>query len=367
MLTIPDTITEMYPNSIYAGNYLNYVFFSRNCNTITSDIFNSGENGAQNGVLFYAPAGVTKLDVDYRNNKISQIYLPKEISVTKNLSKACSKIVYYSKSSVNAPDNVIKVSSNSITASICGTKKITASNSNSKLKDTLHYISMDPGVASVSDKGTITPKHKGTAYLLVFSEVTGAHQLIQVNVKDTTFTKGIFTYRLNYSSTPEVTVISCKPTKSMKTLTIPSFVEYKGKKYTVTQVCAGDYVIDQYNWWTYTAKAGFPRLYDWEKPLISDTNAKGCNITEVVFPSTIKRTVANIGNLAKLKKLVYKGTKAPTCIAMSEQNIKNATVYVPAKALSAFKKTVWKWKVGENEYSANGYFKDSKIKLETYK
>ena len=366
MLTIPDTITKMYPNCIYAGDYLNYVFFSKNCKTITGNIFNSGENGAQNGLLFYVPSAVTKLDGDYSHNKINQIYLPYVINASKNWYKACSEIVYYNKSSVDALDNVIKVSSNRVTVSIGSTKKITASNSNTKLFDILHYISMDPGVASVSDKGVITPKHKGTAYLLVFSEVTGAHQLIQVSVKDTTFTEGIFTYRIDYSSTSEVTVISCKPTKSMKTLTIPSSVQYNGKKYSVTQVCAGDYIIDQYNWHAYTAKAGFPRLYDWEKPLISATNAKNCSITEVVFPSTIKRTVANIGNLTKMKKIVYKGTKAPICIAMSEQNIKKATVYVSAKGLSTYKKTVWKWKEGDNEISSNGYLKESKIKLITY-
>lgn len=249
------------------------------------------------------------------------------------------------------------------------TKKINAADSNSKIKDTIHYISMDPGVAAVSDKGVITPKHKGTAYVLVFSEATGAHQLIQVNVENKTFTQGIFTYRINYSSKPEVTVISCKPAKTMKVLTIPASVVYKGKKYTVTQVCAGDYVIDEYNWqntsYSQLFKSGYLRENDTTVPLISEEDAKGSNITEVIFPSTIKRTTSSLGNLTKLTKIIFKGTTAPSLIALSEQNYNMAALYVPAKALTAYKKTNWKWSSNGVKYSGS-YSKKSIINLKTY-
>jgi hypothetical protein len=163
-----------------------------------------------------------------------------------------------------------------------------------------------------------------------------------------------------------VAVISCEPTKSLKVLNIPASVEYKGKKYTVTQVCAGDYVIDEYNWWGYTSELGFPRVYDTLVPLISDKNAKNSNITEVVFPSTIKRNVASLGNLTKLKKIVFKGTKAPALIAFSDQNYNTAIIYVPSKALTAYKKTTWRKGNYEEFVYYNVYSEKSKIKLKTY-
>lgn len=365
MLTIPDTITEMKEDSIYAGNYLNFVFFSKNCKTISSSIFNSGENGAQNGVLFYVPDGVTEMEGTFNSFHLNKLYLPKGIRAPKNMAKVCEIIVYYKETDSDDLENEIKINSSKLSASIGSTKKINATDSNSKIKDTIHFICMDPSVAEVSDDGVITPKHKGTAYVLVFSEVTGAHQLVQVNVVNTTFKKGTFTYRINYSKKPEVTVISCNPAASVKVLNIPSSVEYNGKKYTVTQVCAGDYVIDEENWWAYTSEAGFPRRYDTVEPFISDKNAKGCNITKIVFPSTIKRTVSNLGHLTKLKKIVFKGTKAPALIAFSEQNYNTATVYMPAKALTAYKKAPWKWTEGEYEYYGS-YKKDSIIKLKSY-
>jgi hypothetical protein len=366
MLTIPDTITEMEKDSIYAGDFLNFVFFSKNCKTISDNIFNSGENGARNGIVIYVPSGVAKLEGTFKTIHINQLYLPKGISVPKNLTKASDKIVYYDKTDSTNLKNTIKISSNKVTAVIGSSLKLNAKNSNNAIKDTIHFAGMDPSIAAVSDLGVITPKHKGTTYILAFSERTGAHQLLQVTVKDATFKKGIFTYRINYSKTLEVTVISVEPSKSMKVLTIPSSVEYKGKKYLVTQICAGDYVIDEYSWYNYTPKSGFPRVYDTLVPLISDKNAKYCNITEVVMPSTIKRTVSNLGNLPNLKKIIFKGTTAPTLIALSDQNYKTATIYVPSKALAAFQKTTWRKGNYEEFVLYNGYSKESNIRLKTY-
>jgi hypothetical protein len=366
MLTIPDTITKMEDNSIYAGDYLNYVFFSKNCKIISDKIFNSGENGAQNGILFYVPNGVTKIEGSFHSIRIKQLYLPDGISTPKNLVKACDKIIFYEPANSLSLSNSIKLTSNKVTVSIGSTKKIIATNTKPNRTDTIHFLTMDPTIANVSDSGVITPKHKGTAYIVAFSEATGAHQLIQLTVKDTTFKKGIFTYRINYSKTPEVTIISSEPTKSQKVLAIPSSVDYKGKKYTVTQVSAGDYIIDELNWKAYTPKNGYPRIYDTLAPLISDKFAKASNITEVVYPSTIKRTVSSLGNLPKLKKIVFKGMKAPSLLAFSDQNYKSATIYVPKKALAAYKKTTWR-KGGYEEYVIyHVYTEKSQIRLVTY-
>lgn len=363
MLTIPDTITEMEPNSIYAGNYLNFVFFSKNCKTISSDVFNSGENGAQNIAVFYVPTGVERLEGTFSSLHISQLYLPKGVKVSAKVTKACDKAVYYTGAGSDTK-NSIELSTNKITAVVGTKKQIGASNTDKSFKDSLHYVSMDPGIASVTDSGMITPKHQGTAYILVFSEAAGAHQLIQTTVKNSVFTKGTFTYRINYSSKPEVTLISCQPAKSAKKLQIPSSVTYQGKTYQVTQICAGDYVVNSIDP-DYSLTKGYQRIYATEVPLIADQTAKSSNITEVIIPATVKRTTASLGNLPKLKKIVFKGTTAPSLIALSTQNYNNAVLYIPKKAYTTYQKTNWKWKTDNAEYFSK-YLKSSNIKLKAY-
>lgn len=366
MLTIPDTITKMDTHCINSAE-LKFLFLSKNCLTISDSIFNGGEEDDEI-CLIYVPDGVKKISSNaFSSVRGGTLMLSKGTNITKSsISKRFDSVTYYQKKSSDILATGLKVPASKISVSISTTKNIGITTKNKKSTEKIHYISMDNSTAKISSSGKITPKHQGTNYIVAVSELTGQHALIQVKVKDKTFKSGIFTYRINYDTKNTVTIIDCTPKKSTTTLTFPSTVKYNKKTYTVTQVMAGKSIIDRDQHYLYTAKKGYKRTYDYETPLIKDSIAANLKITKVVYPSSISMQVSNLGNLKSLKKIVFKGSKAPSLISLPENTFKKAKIYVPKKYLSSYKNTSWRY--GSNtEYTYyHKWNKGSIIRFITY-
>lgn len=365
VLSIPDTITSI---DEYAINpkFLKAIFLSKNCTTLSDRIFGMEEEDAELA-LVYVPSTVKTIESDaFSGIHADTILLSKLSSANQSmLKKQFTNIIYFSKQQNDVVSNALTAES-TITTYVGTPKQLSVKATNSKSTDTIRYISLDNGTALVSKAGKVTPKHNGNGYILAYSTLSGEHTLIRVKVKDRTFTRGIFTYRINYSKTNDVTVIECKPNKNTKTITIPSSVTYKGTKYSVTQVLAGKSILDSDFYYDYTGKNGYPRTYDYETPLISDSIAKNSKLEKIIIPSSVTLKVGFFGNLKNLKTITFKGNKAPSLLILKEASTNNITLEVPKKAVANYKKTKY-FMIGE-DYTAryDGWSKKLGLTMKTY-
>lgn len=366
VLTIPDTITQMEDHCIDATD-LKAIFFSANCRTIPAKVFITGENDA-NLALIYFPATVTELKENALSCVVTaNLVVPKNAKHASTEYNKCNIVTETTTSSNDVEASGLTVPKDTLTTKISQTKSLGVTIENTNSTEAMMYVSLDNGTAKVSQKGVVTPKHKGTGYIVAFTSRSGKHSMMKVTVKDTTFTSGIYTYRVNYDTKATVTIIGCSPKSSTTKLVFPSTVTYNKKKYTVTQIMAGDSMMDESRVFEYTGKNGYPRTYDYQAPLIAAKTAKKSNITEIVIPATVKLQVSNLGELPKLKIIRFKGTTVPTFISMTKSVLSNATVYIPKKAITAYKKTTWQVILSDSEWRTyTGWEKKSKYVLKTY-
>ena len=366
VLTIPDTITKMDTYSIDATN-LKGIFFSANCMTIPAKVLISGENDAQLA-LIHVPSTVKELKENALYGIVADhLIVPKSAKHASKEYSKCNNVIETETAKNDMKATGLSLKKDNISTVISENKLLSVNANNVDSTETIGYVSLDNGTVKVNEKGMIIPKHKGVGYIIAYSTLSGKHCMAKVIVEDKVFTSGIYKYRVNYDTKPTVTIIGCSPKSSTTKLVFPSTVTYKKKKYTVTQIMAGDSIIDEDRVWDYTGKNGYPRTYDYQKPLIDSKTAKKSKIKEIVIPSTVKLQVSNFGELPKLKVIRFKGTKAPTMISMTKSVISKATIYVPKKAIGAYKKTTWQVIKSSSEWERyQGWEKKSKYVIKTY-
>lgn len=366
VLSIPDTITSIEKSAINS-KFLKAIFLSKNCTTLPNHIFAVGESDAELA-LVYVPSTVEKIESNaFYGIHADTVLLSKQSSADQAmLKKQFTNIIYFSEKQNDIVANALTTAS-TITTYVGTPKQLSVKAINQKSTDSIRYISLDNGTALVSKDGKVTPKHNGNGYILAYSTLSGEHTLIRVKVKDRTFTKGIFTYRINYSKKNDVTVIECKPNKNTKTITIPSSVTYKGTKYSVTQILGGKSILDSDFYYDYTGKNGYPRTYDYNTPLIPDSIAKNSKLEKIVIPSSVRLNIGYLGNLKKLNTISFKGNKAPSLIVFNEAQTKNTiTLKVPKKAAANYRKTTY-FIMGKDYTSRyNGWSKKLGLKIKTY-
>lgn len=361
ILTIPDTITQMDDHAINAY-CTKAIFFSKNCKTIPSKLFICGEE-AKDICFMYIPNTVSKIEKDaFQGVKAQYIFVPQNATYSASELKKYGTVIVTNKKK-EIVSNGIKVA-DKFNVQISKNKSVNACCYNKNATEKIWYISIDNSTFKVSNTGIITPKHKGEDYLVVLAENSGEHKSSKVVVKDMVFTNGIYTYRMNYDTNPTVTIIDCKPNSTMKKLIIPSTVTYKNKKYTVTQIVAGDSIITDK--WLYTGEKGYSRTYDYAEPLIKNDIAKKLKVDEIVIPATVTLHVSYFGNLPKLKIIRFKGTKAPKSISTSYKMVKQVTFYIPKKSYANYKKMTYQIKDLEHGTTYTGWEKASGFQLKMY-
>lgn len=352
VLTIPDTITQMDTPCINPAK-LRALFLSKNCIKVDSRLFAIGEFD-DTIPLIYIPSGIQYVEENaLYGTRVGRLVIPSTIKLSSSVKQRVDRVSTYQVNTSDIPAESLATANTTVSAKVKTKKQLHVIASNTDSTDTINYVSMDNGTALVTEKGLVTPAHHGAGFIVAYSVLSGKHQIIKVDVQDQTFTNGIFTYRINYSTKKTVTLIGCKPKKNTTAITIPSTVTYKKVKYTVTKVCAGKSIIDNDHQWDYTNKNGYVRTYDYDAPLIKDSVAKVCKVTQITVPSTVTTIVSNFGNLTKLKKVIFNGKKAPKTIALSVYNLQKATLYVPRYYIKNYKNTEYRYSTESVKY----YFK----------
>lgn len=361
VIAVPDTVTDM-ANAVFDSR-VEILFLSKNCKVIPHLI--ADENDETNLRFVYVPEGVRTIS-DYAFNNIpnntASIILPTTIEQVGKKSLYAFKLVTFlnkkpldniksainngttvkvhesaisnfkknlgSKYTVQAAKNIVKaknitLNKESLNISTIKTTTITAKLTKGS-NENVYWLSTNPEIVEVSSKGIINPRKAGTAYVIAYTRTSGRHKVIKITVSDTTFDDGIFTYRITNPSKKTVSLCQVRPTKSLKTLTIPETVKYKNVKYTVTGVIANP--------------------EDTSIPLIPNDYSNN-KIKKIIFSKTISGILGYLGELKHIENITFKGKNPPDEIRdwyLDDGLLAwQAVIYVPKGSVNAYTTSLW--------------------------
>lgn len=289
----PDSVTKL--NECSLPNYFGYIFLSADCKELPEYAFelpHDGDTVWQK--LVWAP-GLESMP-EYAD--ISTIVAGEKLKVSsRNTKKITVK---------NTITGASIVCDDVVTAN--GKKATLKATFDQKTNEQMYYVPILNYNFNARKNGTMSWSEEGIYYVLAFSPESGNHKIIRVKAKDKTFTKGIFSYAVLSEKNKTVAIRQCKPKTSATTLTIPSYVTYKKKKYKVVEV-ASPYTqqlsditdVAQY----FLNNKDMPANLKQYTPFIPNTLAKKCKIKKIVLPSTIKNRVILINQLPKLTEVVF--------------------------------------------------------------
>lgn len=362
VIVVPDSVTEM-EGSVFDAK-VEILFLSKNCKVIPSYVI-ADENNETNLRFVYVPEGVTTIS-DYAfdgfPSNTASIILPTTIKkVGKRALYTFKLVTFLNKkpldniASAIMKGTTVKVDNSAMSAfrkilgskvsvvaakKIVKTKEVTVNKEEIKLNtfktasikasltkgsnETIYWLSANPDILEVSSKGVITPKKAGTTYIVAYTRTSGRHKAVKVTVSETTFSDGIFDYRITNPSKKTVTLYQVRPGTNIKTLTIPETVKYKNVKYTVTDVIANP---------------DDPSL-----PLIPEKYSNN-KIQNITFPKSITGKVGYLGILKSVKTITFKGKTAPEEISYwyNDGGILawQAVIYVPKGSISSYESSIW--------------------------
>lgn len=362
VIAVPDSVTDM--EGAVFDSRVEILFLSKKCKVIPAYII-TDENNETNLKYVYVPEGVTAISDhafdNLPNNKVS-IILPNSVKqVGKRALYAFKLVTFLNKKPLDKvalainKGTTVKVNKSEVSAfgkilgsrvsviaakDIVKTKDLTVNKEELKLttdknatitakltkgsNETVYWLSANPDIVEVSDKGVVTPKKAGTTYVIAYTRTSGRHKAVKVTVSETKFNDGIFTYRITDPSKKTVTLCQARPGITLDTLTIPETVTYKKVKYTVTAVIA-----DPDN----------PEL-----PLIPEKYGNN-KIKKITFPKSVTGKVGYLGILKSVESITFKGKTAPEAICnwYNDGGILawQAVIYVPKGSVNAYGSSLW--------------------------
>lgn len=357
VVVVPDTVTAM--DSSVFDHKVELLFLSKNCKEIPRMI--TDENNESNLRFVHVPEGVTTIaerSYPYVMEHEASIILPTTIKTVgknslsdyklvtflnkkpiKNIASAIKEgtTVKVNKSSIKAYQAVLGKKAKVIAAKdVIKATKLTVTTTSltlntSQIKnlkgtltkdsnETIFWLSSNPDIFEISDKGDVIPKKAGTAYAIAYTRTSGLHQAIKVTVTDKLITQGIYTYRITNAKDKTATLCQVKPAKTTTKLNIPEKISYDKKTYTVTEVLADPHPLKR------------------NQPLIPDQYENN-KIKEIVFPKTITGNIGYLGKLKQIKSITFKGNKAPSEIHWYADYGKlafQAVIYVPKNCVDTY-------------------------------
>lgn len=364
VLTIPDTVTTLNEASLPSEAW--YVFLSKNVKKLPVGVMQY-EIAQPSCRLLYA----TGLK-EYKYNSIgADILIVNKETKIKNENQIGSEVKRVTPVSSG---EAIKVS-DKLKVTVSESKRLKAS-FKKKTKEHLMYMLLctshrssdddENSYVRMSDTNQITAKKAGVSYVLVYSLESGKHKIVEIESKDRTFKKGIYTYAINNTGAKNtVTIKKCEPGKNIKTLVLPSSVTYKGITYTVTGAYGQpSFDLEDYDYDVHFKEGMNEKFYKTGQPIVSHKTAKKSKIKKIVVPATMTEEVILTSKLSKLNTIECKGKKPPKVLCYWGADETQVTVRVPKNKVGKYKSRVYgqgkDWNRNSVKKYVKKYIKESK-------